>query len=270
MPADPLLSVLGLSKTYVRKRWWGEASETAALRDVSFTIARGRTLGLVGPSGSGKSTLARCLTLFEEPSSGEVLLSGRPHSRAERRRIQLIFQQPGASLNQRFTAAEIVEEPLVIPSRDRQGAYAGHPKSRVIKSRVTEAFDLVGLPHAALTKRVDQFSGGERQRLAIARALVAEPALLILDESFAGLDPSLQDQIAALLRDLQQRLGLSYLLIAHDLSLVAGLAHEIAVMEHGAIVEHGSTRELLDGARHPLTRELIAADRILSLDGWGA
>src|SRR5258708_4629035 len=114
MPADPLLVVRGLSKTYVRKQWWRTASATVALRDVSFTIARGCTLGLVGPSGSGKSTLARCLALFEDPSSGEILLNGRPFARTERRRIQLIFQQPGASLNPRFTAAEIVEEPIVI------------------------------------------------------------------------------------------------------------------------------------------------------------
>jgi ABC-type glutathione transport system ATPase component len=254
MPANPLLVVRNLSKTYTRKTWWGARPETAALRDVSFTIERGRTLGLVGPSGSGKSTLARCLTFFEEPSSGEILLEGRPHHRAERRRIQLIFQQPGASLNPRFTAAEVVEEPLVI-----MGAKAGET------TRATKALEMVGLPRTAMNKRAHEFSGGERQRLAIARALVVEPPLLILDESFAGIGPALQDQIAALLRDLQERLGLSYLLIAHDLSLAAGLAHEIAVMQHGAIVERGPTRELLDSARHPLTRDLIAANGILSL-----
>jgi peptide/nickel transport system ATP-binding protein len=263
MPSEPLLVVQGLSKTYVRKRWWGKSTETVALRDVSFTIPRATTLGLVGPSGSGKSTLARCLTFFEEPSSGQIRLNGRTHVRAERRRIQLIFQQPGDSLNPRFTAAEIVEEPLVIGARRLKA----DGKQNCLPH---QALELVGLPRAALSKRAHEFSGGERQRLAIARALVVEPPLLILDESFAGLDPALQDQIAALLRDLQQRLGLSYLLIAHDLSLVADLAHEIAVMEHGAIVERGPTRELLDGASHPLTHELITAAQTLSLDGSAA
>jgi peptide/nickel transport system ATP-binding protein len=262
VPADPMLVVRDLSKTYVRRPWGRASSEAVALRNVSFAIARGRTLGLVGRSGSGKSTLARCLSLFEEPTSGEILLNGQPLAWAGRRRIQLIFQQPGASLNPRFTAAEIVEEPLVIAERTQ-----AKPPAPPRVPRIIEVLELVGLSRSALSKRPHEFSGGERQRLAIARALVVEPPLLILDESFAGLDPALQDQIAALLRDLQQRLGLSYLLIAHDLSLVAGLAHDIAVMERGEIVEQGEARQLLEGAAHLLTRELIAAARTLSLDG---
>ena len=258
MPAEPLLLVRNLSKGYARRRWWGGSGPfKVALRDVSFALARGCTLGLVGPSGSGKSTLARCLGRFEEPSSGEILFDGRLLAHADRHRIQLIFQQPAASLNPRFTAAEIVEEPLLIQGRRQP-------------NRLPLAMELVGLPRTALSRRAHQFSGGERQRLAIARALVLEPALLILDESFAGLDPELQDQIAALLRELQQRLRLSYLLISHDLSLVADLADEIAVMEGGAIVERGATRELLANANHPLTRKLIEAARALSLDGSAA
>jgi peptide/nickel transport system ATP-binding protein len=244
-----LLMVRGLSKTYPRGR--------TALRDVSFTLDRGCTLGLVGPSGSGKSTLARCLTLFEKPSSGEVVFDGRPLAslpRLDRQRIQLIFQQPAASLNPRFTAAEIVEEPLVI-------------QGRPVADAARKALDLVGLPSTALSRRALEFSGGERQRLAIARALVLEPELLILDESFAGLDVAMQDQIAALLRGLQQRLGLAYLLISHDLTLVADLANEIAVMEAGSIVEQGPVRGLLESALHPLTRALIDAARALSVGG---
>jgi peptide/nickel transport system ATP-binding protein len=237
MTAD-LLAVRHLSKSYRRR---------PVLRDVSLTLARGRTLALVGPSGSGKSTIARCIAGFEKPDTGEIVL-------ASQARPQLIFQQPASSLNPRFTAAEIIEEPLVIQRRERQGAAA-------------RAMQLVNLPADALNKRALQFSGGERQRLAIARALVLEPDLLILDESFAGLDFRLQEQIAALLRDLQERLGLAYLVISHDLELVAGLSHELAVMEDGAIVEQGPTRQLLAAPQHPLSQRLVEAARALSLDG---
>jgi peptide/nickel transport system ATP-binding protein len=243
MSTAPLLEVRALSKTYLRQT-------RPALHHVSFTLPRETTFAIVGPSGSGKSTLARCLAGFEEPSSGEIRFHGRG-------RIQLIFQQPADSLNPRFTAAEIVEEPLVIQRLKRGGA-AGR------------AMELVGLPAAALGRRAHEFSGGERQRLAIARALVLEPELLILDEAFAGLDPGIEQQIAALLRQLRQRIGLSYILISHDLALAAELADEIAVMEEGGIVEQGAARELLTGARHKLTRELVAAARALSPEAFPA
>jgi ABC-type glutathione transport system ATPase component len=241
MSEGPLLEVRALSKTYARR-------STAALRDVSFTLARQRTLGIVGPSGSGKSTLARCLAGFEEPTSGEIRFHGRG-------RIQLIFQQPAASLNPRFTAREIIEEPLVIQRLERGG-------------KAVQAMELVGLKADALGRRAREFSGGERQRLAIARALVLKPDLLILDESFAGLDPGLTGQISRLLLDLQQRLGLSYIVISHDLDVTAGLADEIAVMQDGAIVEQAITSELVSAPRRPLTRELIAAARALAPDGF--
>lgn len=218
-------------------------SYKSILRDISLTLDRGRTLGVVGPSGSGKSTLARCIAGFDKPDSGEIRFTGQS--------VQLIFQQPAASLNPRFTAEEIVGEPLLFLNRPKRS-----PR---------EALDLVGIPAGALGKRAREFSGGERQRLAIARALVVEPDLLILDESFAGLDPGLQNQIAGLLRDLQQRLGLAYLLISHDLELVIELASEIAVMEKGAIVEQGPVRQLLAAPAHPLTRSLIDAARTLAL-----
>ena len=257
MPADPLLRVRDLSKTYVRRRWLAPPlPATAALAGVSFSLDRGRTLAVIGASGSGKSTLARCLTQFETPSGGEILFEGRPLAPERRLDIQLIFQQPAASLNPRFTAAEIVEEPLVI---QRRGTGA------VRRERAAAALELTGIARASLGKRAHEFSGGERQRLAIARALVAEPKLLILDESFNGLDASLAAQVATLLTGLQERLGIAYILISHDLTLVAGLAHEIAVMEHGAIVEHGLTTTLMSQPHHAHTRELIAA--ALALEG---
>lgn len=251
-----LLEVRGLTKTFAARRWWGAAPGRTVLRDVSFTLARGETLAVVGPSGGGKSTLARCIAGFETPAAGEVLLHGRAIARGDRSRVQLIFQQPAASLNPRFTAAEILEEPLVIQRRERRGAAA-------------RAMELAGLPADGLGRRALEFSGGERQRLAIARALVLEPEVLILDESFAGLDWRLQEQIAGLLRGLAERLGLAYLLIAHDLELAAGLAHRIAVMEAGEIVEQGPAAEVMAAPKHPRTRELIAAARALSLEGAG-
>jgi peptide/nickel transport system ATP-binding protein len=257
LPGDPLLRVRDLSKTYFQRRWFGPPRPaTAALAAVSFTLDRARTLAVIGASGSGKSTLARCLTQFETPTAGEILFAGRPLSPQRRLDIQLIFQQPAASLNPRFTAAEIVEEPLVIQRRDT-------PAGR--RRRAASALELTGIARPALAKRAYEFSGGERQRLAIARAIVAEPKLIILDESFNGLDPSLAAQVAALLRGLQQRLGVAYILISHDLTLVSGLAHEIAVMERGAIVEYAATASLMSQPRHPHTRELIAA--ALALEG---
>jgi ABC-type glutathione transport system ATPase component len=217
MSAEPLLRVNELSKTYFRRRWFGPPLPVAvALAGVSFQLDRGRTLAVIGESGSGKSTLARCLTQFETPTAGEILCEGRRLSSELRLDIQLIFQQPAASLNPRFNAAEIVEEPLVIRH------WGGSAKRR---ERAASALELTGIARASLGKRAHEFSGGERQRLAIARALVVEPKVLILDESFNGLDSTIAAQVAALLLELQKRLGIAYILISHDLTLVAGLAH---------------------------------------------
>jgi ABC-type glutathione transport system ATPase component len=244
MSASPLLAVRSLSKTYERRRWWGGAEPgVTALREVSFTLDAGHMLAVVGPSGSGKSTLARCLTRFEEPSSGAIEFTGDPLE------IQLIFQQPAASLNPRFTAAEVVEEPLVIQRRGDR------------RARAIQALEQVGLAGIDLEKPSRQFSGGERQRLAIARALVLEPKLLVLDESLTGLDPVLQSQMVSLLR----QLGLTYILISHDLGLAAELATEIAVMESGQIVEQGRAAEVLGSPRHGLTRDLVTAARALAV-----
>lgn len=255
MSPDPMLRVCELSKTYFGRRGWlSPQAAVSALAGVSFTLERARTLALIGASGSGKSTLVRCLTQFETPTSGEILFEGRPLSPARRLDFQLIFQQPAASLNPRFTAAEIVEEPLEIQHR-------GTAVER--RERAAAALEVTGIARSAMTKRAHEFSGGERQRLAIARALVADPKLLILDESFVGLDASLTVQVSALLRTLQERLGIAYILVSHDLQLVSGLAHEIAVMDAGRFVEHGDAVTLMTRPVDLRTRELIAATRIL-------
>jgi peptide/nickel transport system ATP-binding protein len=248
MAVDPFLSVRGLSKSFAGR---------PAIQNVTFSLERGHTLGLVGPSGAGKSTLARCLAFFETPTSGEIWLDGRS-AVAMRADIQLIFQEPASSLNPRFTAAQIVTEPLLIRR-------IGTAKTR--RLRASELMETVGLPRHALQTPALEFSGGERQRLAIARALALEPKLLILDESFAGLDLSVQAQVTSLLLDLQERRGLTYILIAHDLALVWRMAGEIAVMDQGSIVEHAAVAGLLARPQHPLTKAMLDAARALSLPG---
>jgi ABC-type glutathione transport system ATPase component len=224
-------------------------------------LEQGRTLGLVGPSGSGKSTLARCVALIESPTSGEIRFEGRDLRAANRRErsarrsaVQLIFQDPAASLNPRFTAGEVIAEPLVIQNRGIHGTRT---------KRVCELMEMVGLPPARIDTPALEWSGGERQRLAIARALAVEPKLLILDESLSSLDLSVRGQIANLLIDLKERRGLTYILISHELALVASLADEIAVMEYGTVVEQAPVSQLLTNPRHSCSRALLHAARAL-------
>jgi ABC-type glutathione transport system ATPase component len=256
MPSEPLLTVRALSKTF-------RLARRPAITGIHFSLDRGRTLGLVGPSGSGKSTLAQCLAMFEEPDSGEILFEGRNLvglNRREKARvrpaIQIVLQQPAAALNPRFTAGEIVAEPLLIGRRATPAA---------CRSRAAEAMEMAGLPPAAAARLALSFSGGERQRLAIARALVLEPKLLILDESFSGLDLSVRAQILNLLAEAQHRFGTAYILISHDLRLVARCAGEIAVMDGGTFVEHAAAAELMAHPRHSLTIEMLHAAGKLSL-----
>jgi len=233
MAAEPILTIRGLGGPVI-------------LHDIDLTLERGRILGLVGPSGCGKTTLARCISGFERPRCGELHVEGP---------VQLIFQNAAASLNPRFTAADIISEPLVI-----QGW--GDRLSR--RQTAGKWMETVGLSPLAAGKRALEFSGGERQRLAIARALVIEPGLLILDESLSSLDFSIQIQIAGLLVDLRQRLGLTCIVISHDLGLVGRLADEIAVMDAGTIVERGLTSHVAAHPQHPRTRELLEASLALS------
>jgi peptide/nickel transport system ATP-binding protein len=257
MPADPLLRVEAVCKRY--------PPAVDALREVSFTVSTGGVLGIVGPSGSGKSTLARAISLAEPPDAGCIFFEGRdlwtaPDRRSMRARIQLIPQQPAASLNPRFTACEIVSEPLLVQRR-------GTPAER--RQIAAHWIETLGLP-PALDKRALEFSGGERQRLAIARALILDPSLLILDESFAGLDLSVQGQLVRLLREMSDAGRFACILITHDLALAATLASEIAVMDAGRIVEYGSAKDVLARPRHPRTIELLEAALALSLPPPGA
>ncbi len=252
---EPLLVVQGLRRQYVQRR-----RQVQALDGVDLTVEQGTALALVGETASGKSTLARCLALLERPDSGSIRFRGRdllaPGRRSSwmRRQIQLIFQDPASALNPRWTAAEIVAEPLRIQK------LGGQVERR---RRALEAMELVGLLAGWADRRPGQLSGGQRQRLAIARALVLEPRLLILDEALSALDLSVQARIVNLLLELQSSHGLTYVLISHDLQVVAHLADEIAVLQSGRIVEKGPTYSIFRRPRHAHTRRLLEATRVL-------
>jgi ABC-type glutathione transport system ATPase component len=239
-----LLNAIGLSKRYTRGAWLSRRrSPVEALRAVNLKIRAGSTVALIGPSGSGKSTLARCLACLEKPDSGEIRFAGTNLlglSRRElmpfRRQIQLIFQEPAASLNPRLTALEIVSEPLVI-------ARAGTKRDR--RERAFELMEQVGLPSRMENRLPFELSGGQRRRLAIARALTLEPKLLILDEALTGLDLSTRAQIYNLLLQLQEACSLTYLCISHDFDLVTRFADEVVVLDAGRIVAGGAP-ELVD------------------------
>jgi oligopeptide transport system ATP-binding protein len=261
----PLLEVRRLVKHFVRKHGlFRPPSVVKAVDEVSFAIHEGEMFGLVGESGSGKSTTGRCILRLIEPTSGEVLFRGedvlrfpRRRMRAARRDMQIVFQDPYSSLNPRMRAGDIVEEPLVI---HRLG---GRPARR---ARVAELFDLVGLDREHMTRYPHEFSGGQRQRIGIARALALNPALVIADEAVSALDVSIQAQVVRLLLDLQQRLRLTYLFIAHDLRLVEHICGRVAVMYLGKVVELGETRALFSSPAHPYTRALLSAIPVLDPD----
>jgi peptide/nickel transport system ATP-binding protein len=255
---EPLMRVQGLSKNYIAGGRWHRRVPIAAVNEVEFEIHPGQTLALVGASGSGKSTVARCVTRLEQPDSGQIWFAGQDIVHLSNREllpirmnIQMIFQDAVTSLNPRFSAAEAVEEPLRIQGRSRSERRA------VVEAVVKE----VGLSPAWLDRSVMDFSGGQRQRLAIARALTTRPKLLVLDEAFSGLDLPTQARIANLLMDLQAVHALSYLLISHDLALVAGMAEVVAVMAHGRIVEQGIARNLIDKPRSDETRRFLLSAR---------
>ena len=233
---------------------WGRRSEPfRAVDGVSFRLEAGRTLGLVGESGCGKSTLVRTILGMQEPTSGEVRYRGTVVSgmsdrarRPLRPAIQAVFQDPYSSLDPRLTVHEIVAEPLRI--------------NRVYSAaRVAEVLDQVGLSREMAGRRPTDFSGGQRQRIGIARALALKPDVLVLDEPTSALDVSIQAQVMALLTELQTELGLAYLLVSHDLSVVRSIADDVAVMYRGEFVETGSTGAVFDSPQHPYTWSLLAS-----------
>jgi len=226
-----------------------------ALDGISFSLRANGSIGLVGESGSGKTTLARCIMKLERPDSGDVLLDGRSIYRrfgAEelRRRVQMVFQDPGGSLNPRFSAEKVVKESLL---------HLGKATRQEVRVRVSELFRQVGMRESDVKKLPHQFSGGQQQRIAIARALAPGPDILILDEPTSALDLSLQAQIITLLDTLRGDLGLSYVLITHDLSVVRQVCDELLVMYLGRPVECGVTDRILRDPKHPYSQALIGS-----------
>jgi ABC-type glutathione transport system ATPase component len=250
------LRVCNLRKRYALHGTWWRRTEVNAADGVSFEIPAGKTMALVGSSGSGKSTVARCVTGLERPDAGEVWLGDTDIAqltarelRPLRSQIQMIFQDPSTAMNPRMSAAETIEEPLLIQNQ-------GTRDER--RSRAAQLMKEVSLSPDWLDRRVTEFSGGQKQRIAIARALTLGPKILVLDEALTGLDLPTQSQITGLLRDVQARYALSYLLISHDLGLVARVADSVGIIAAGRIVEQGPTREVIENPQQPETRELVA------------
>jgi oligopeptide transport system ATP-binding protein len=266
--AHALLEVRDLTKVFPI-RHGGRTRDLKALDGVSLEVRRGETVGLVGESGCGKSTLARTLMMLERPTGGSVRFDGVDPATLSgselmqfRRRIQMVFQDPFASLNARMTAGSIVSEPW----RTHRSLY---PSSRDRAARVRELLHLVGLRPSDAEKYPQEFSGGQRQRLGIARALATNPDMIICDEPVSALDLSVQAQVLNLLNDLQRELGVAYLFISHDLSVVRHVADRIAVMYLGRVVESGATESAYERPQHPYTAALMSAAPSLDHDRRG-
>ncbi len=255
---EPLVEISNLVKTFTVRRTRGlmvSKLEVQAVSDVSLTVGRRQTVGLVGESGSGKSTLGRCVLQLIEPTAGSVKFEGqelvglgRDKLRPLRKRMQMVFQDPYASLDPRLTVGSAVAEALQI-----------HKVPGDHDRRVRELLDVVGLSPDHATRYPHEFSGGQRQRVGIARALALNPSFIVLDEPVSALDVSIQAGVINLLQDLQEQLELSYLFIAHDLSVVRHISHIVAVMYLGKLVEVGPAEEVYTEAAHPYTQALLSA-----------
>ena len=254
--APVVLETTGLGKVYRERSFLGKVREVAAADDVTLTLRKGRTLGIVGESGSGKSTVARCIVRLIDPTSGGVRLAGNEIShlsrtllQPHRKRIQIVFQDPYRSLNPRVTIGETIAEGPINYGVPRPDALA----------RARELLELVDLPVDAISRYPHQFSGGQRQRIAIARALALDPDVLVADEAVSALDVSVQAQVLDLFDQIQKRLGIALLFITHDLRVAAQICDDVAVMQHGRIVEQGPAADVLSHPQQAYTRTLLDA-----------
>ncbi len=255
----PLVQLQGVHKTFAARRLFAPAQLTHAVRGVDLEIQRGEIFGLAGESGSGKTTVARMVMGIMQPSRGRVILDGTPldqafDGRADRRLAQIVYQNPGTSLNPKRTVGQTLEVPL---------RFAGLSRGE-IQPRIDALLDRVGMPALFSSRYPHELSGGQKQRVAIARALAANPRLIVLDEPTSALDVSVQAQVIALLEELRSELGLTYLFISHDLSLMRNVCSRIAIMLRGELVEQGTPAEVFADPQHPYTRALIAAIPVIT------
>ena len=272
---DILLDVQHLSQQYAlpKASLFAKAGHIQALNDVSFQLAAGKSMGVVGESGSGKSTLARLVMALEKPTQGKVLFKGRalnalPQDALRRARsdFQMVFQDPYGSLDPRQKVLRIVSEPLssTLNNPSGQALNAQALSAQDLKDRAAQALTEVGLRASDLDKYPHEFSGGQRQRIAIARALITRPSLIVADEPVSALDVSVQAQVLNLMMDLQERYGLSYLFVSHDLAVVNLMCDDVLVLQHGQLVEAGSADDIFLRPQHPYTQELLSANTGLS------
>jgi peptide/nickel transport system ATP-binding protein len=268
--APAILQVRGIVREYPRKRTslWHRAAPVRAVDEVSLAVHAGETVGLVGESGSGKSSLLRVILALERPQAGRVSLLGEEFSSANgatlrrlRRSIQAVFQDPYGSFDPKWTVERLIGEPFFL---------SGSPRSAAERRRkVAAVLEQVGLSPADAARLPRDFSGGERQRIAIARALITEPAVIAFDEAVSSLDVLIREQVLTLLAELAERLKVSYLFVSHDLHVVRAIADRIYVMQEGRIVEEGNADAVFTSPRHSYTRALIAASLKLPVNEAG-